>query len=195
MNFCNHSYALHKWKNCDLNSIDLWLSSIRKNKFVNSYINSRIPDLIKTVRDLCLFFSTSVTHLLKPKAWTSLKVDQKKHTCLTYGVGLVAYLLIIFSVSSCMISSVLSQAVLASCSTTQGSRATCDVLPAPAHDRASPIVNCTSTCRICSVRKQRLVGTVLLWQSFSIECHQTKTKVMKTVIQRKWKCPKSVNEN
>ena len=141
------------------------------------------------------FFSISVTHLQKPKAWTSLKVDQKKHTCLTYGVGLVAYLLIIFSVSSCMISSVLSQAVLASCSTTQGSRATCDVLPAPAHDRASPIVNCTSTCRICSVRKQRLVGTVLLWQSFSIECHQTNTKVMKTVIQKKWKYPKSVNEN
>ena len=156
MNFCNHSYALHKWKNCDLNSIDLWLSSVRKNKFVNSYINSRIPDLIKTVRDLCLFFSTSVTHLLKPKAWTSLKVDQKKHTCLTYGVGLVAYLLIIFSVSSCMISSVLSQAVLASCSTTQGSRATCDVLPAPAHDRASPIVNCTSTCRICSVEEVKM---------------------------------------
>ena len=114
------------------------------------------------------FFSISVTHLQKPKAWTSLKVDQKKHTCLTYGVGLVAYLLIIFSVSSCMISSVLSQAVLASCSTTQGSRATCDVLPAPAHDRASPIVNCTSTCRICSVRKQRLIGTVLMWRSFSI---------------------------
>ena len=144
----------------------------QKNKLVNSHINSRIPDLVKTVRDLRLFFfSISVTHLQKPKAWTSLKVDQKKHTCLTYGVGLVAYLLIIFSVSSCMISSVLSQAVLASCSTTQGSRATCDVLPAPAHDRASPIVNCTSTCRICSVRKQRLVGTVLLWQSFSIECH------------------------
>ena len=134
-----------------------------KNKLVNSHINSRIPDLVKTVRDLRLFFfSISVTHLQKPKAWTSLKVDQKKHTCLTYGVGLVAYLLIIFSVSSCMISSVLSKAVLASCSTTQGSRATCDVLPAPAHDRASPIVNCTSTCRICSVRTQRLVGTVLL---------------------------------
>ena len=125
-------------------------------QFKNSRLSKNFPWLLP------FFFSRSVTHLQKPKAWTSLKVDQKKHTCLTYGVGLVAYLLIIFSVSSCMISSVLSQAVLASCSTTQGSRATCDVLPAPAHDRASPIVNCTSTCRICSVRKQRLVGTVLL---------------------------------
>ena len=162
-----------------------------------------IYDFLQSEKQACEFsYQFKNSRLSKNCPWPplfffsiSLKVDQKKHTCLTYGVGLVAYLLIIFSVSSCMISSVLSQAVLASCSTTQGSRATCDVLPAPAHDRASPIVNCTSTCRICSVRKQRLVGTVLLWQSFSIECHQTKTKVMKTVIQRKWKCPKSVNEN
>ena len=72
-----------------------------------------------------------------------------RHTCLTYGIALVAYLLTIMSINSFMAPPISSQAVFLSCSTTQGSRATSDSLPAPAHDRASPIVNCSSTWRIC----------------------------------------------
>lgn len=76
-------------------------------------------------------------------------------TCLTYGIRLVAYLLTIMSINSCMVPPVSPQAVLLSCSTTQGSRATSDNLPAPAQDRASPTVNCSSTWRICRPKHQK----------------------------------------
>ena len=78
-------------------------------------------------------------------------------TCLTYGIGLVAYLLTIMSISSCMVPPFSPLGVLLSCSTTQGSRATSDILPAPAQDRASPTVNCSSTWRICSPKQQTFV--------------------------------------
>ena len=110
-------------------------------------------------------------------------------TCLTYGIGLVAYLLTIMSINSCMVPLISSQAVLLSCSTAQGSRATSDNLPAPAQDRASPTVNCSSTWRICRPKHHKTKITPWMLSGW-FTCKETQLKdVGRTPINKNWKNP------